>query len=441
MVRPAGTARQLRDFWRAAGPQGGGSGGGGGGSPAPAPLMAAACIPLERAQQLVPGLRVPALQQQPGDGAAAEDAALPPQQRQPSKTQQRQRQRQQAQEAQAQEAQGPPDLAAAAALHIPGGVTLHPQRYMAALWRACQRRAAQLPPGSYARLRLGRVASLAELERSRGRHDAVVLAAGAAVGSVAEVGPASLGLDLCQGHSLELAAAAEEEEEAGEGGGGGGGGYPRGAPSVLGPAYLASQGGEVLVVGATQRHGLSAAQAAAECGRAVADAAEARAAAAALLPAAAELWPAAARLPVLRVRWAARRAPCAAAGAPLLCAGSGCLPLSMPAATPLSARRSGVRALPPRSQLGSVPLAGRLPPWLGNREGRPWWLLVGLGARGLVYHGWLGRQLAAAVLAGDEGALDPELRRWQAEEGEGAGGCGGGAAGGGGAAAAPVEGT
>jgi hypothetical protein len=80
-----------------------------------------------------------------------------------------------------------------------------------------------------------------------------------------------------------------------------------------------------------------------------------------------------------------------------------------------------VRALPPRSQLGSVPLAGRLPPWLGNPEGRPWWLLVGLGARGLVYHGWLGRQLAAAALAGDEALLDPELRRWAAAEGRAAG--------------------
>jgi glycine/D-amino acid oxidase-like deaminating enzyme len=72
-----------------------------------------------------------------------------------------------------------------------------------------------------------------------------------------------------------------------------------------------------------------------------------------------------------------------------------------------------VRALPPRSQLGSVPLVGRLPPELGNPEERPWWLLVGLGARGLVYHAWLARQLARAALAGDESLLDPELRRWQ----------------------------
>jgi hypothetical protein len=72
-----------------------------------------------------------------------------------------------------------------------------------------------------------------------------------------------------------------------------------------------------------------------------------------------------------------------------------------------------VRALPPRTSLGSVPLAGKLPPALGNPEGRPWWLLVGLGARGLVYHAWLARQLAEAALAGDEGLLDRELLRWQ----------------------------
>ena len=37
------------------------------------------------------------------------------------------------------------------------------------------------------------------------------------------------------------------------------------------------------------------------------------------------------------------------------------------------------------------------------------------GARGLVYHAWLGQQLAAAVLAEDEQLLPAELRRWQPE--------------------------
>ncbi len=46
--------------------------------------------------------------------------------------------------------------------------------------------------------------------------------------------------------------------------------------------------------------------------------------------------------------------------------------------------------------------------------GRRWWVVAGLGARGLVYHAWLGRLAAAAVLADDEALLPAELRRWQA---------------------------
>lgn len=142
--------------------------------------------------------------------------------------------------------------------------------------------------------------------------------------------------------------------------------------------------------------------------------------------------------------------------------------------------RSGVRAMPPRTQDGKVPLAGRVPGfWLrtrtppatsspasaaGSRSPGPasaaggggstqhtraagahagmshgkrqaagavaegehaepmprgpdpdpkWWVLAGLGARGLTYHAWLGRHVAAAVLADDQGLLPRELRAWQ----------------------------
>ena len=70
--------------------------------------------------------------------------------------------------------------------------------------------------------------------------------------------------------------------------------------------------------------------------------------------------------------------------------------------------RSGVRALPPRTAEGSLPLAGKL-----QEPGRQWWVVVGLGARGLVYHAWLGRLIACAILANDEEMIPLELRRWQ----------------------------
>jgi hypothetical protein len=41
------------------------------------------------------------------------------------------------------------------------------------------------------------------------------------------------------------------------------------------------------------------------------------------------------------------------------------------------------------------------------------WLLVGLGARGLVYHAWLGRLAARAVVEGSEAHLPPELLAWR----------------------------
>ena len=69
--------------------------------------------------------------------------------------------------------------------------------------------------------------------------------------------------------------------------------------------------------------------------------------------------------------------------------------------------RTGVRALPPRDQHGSLPLAGRVP---GEHN---LWLVGGLGARGLVYHAWLGRLMARAVLSGDDMVFSEQLRRWQ----------------------------
>ena len=74
--------------------------------------------------------------------------------------------------------------------------------------------------------------------------------------------------------------------------------------------------------------------------------------------------------------------------------------------------RYGVRANPPRSSLGSLPLVGRVEPRepetqpeIGNRkpetgverEKKNWWYVGGLGARGLVYHGVLGAIVADAA--------------------------------------------
>lgn len=105
--------------------------------------------------------------------------------------------------------------------------------------------------------------------------------------------------------------------------------------------------------------------------------------------------------------------------------------------------KSGVRALPARGNLGAIPFAGRVPPphaqqcsdlkpapagalgtpppaqqaqqegaW-GQHPARNWWFVGGLGARGLVYHAWLGKVVAAAVVQDSESALPAELLRWR----------------------------
>lgn len=70
--------------------------------------------------------------------------------------------------------------------------------------------------------------------------------------------------------------------------------------------------------------------------------------------------------------------------------------------------QSGLRALPPRSPLGSIPLAGKLQGVPGNRE---MWVLGGLGSRGLLHHAYLGKLVAQAVVAGNEKLVPGDARR------------------------------
>ena len=77
-----------------------------------------------------------------------------------------------------------------------------------------------------------------------------------------------------------------------------------------------------------------------------------------------------------------------------------------------------MRALPPRSHFGYVPLSCRIPREgtagdnVDNVTSRPeLWLLTGLGSRGLIHHALMGRTVAQALLNGDEGLLIEHTRR------------------------------
>ena len=69
---------------------------------------------------------------------------------------------------------------------------------------------------------------------------------------------------------------------------------------------------------------------------------------------------------------------------------------------------AGIRASGPRTHLGALPVAGCVP---GSR-GR-WWVLTGLGARGLVWHSLLAAEVADAMLAGSDEGLPAEVRAWK----------------------------
>ena len=70
--------------------------------------------------------------------------------------------------------------------------------------------------------------------------------------------------------------------------------------------------------------------------------------------------------------------------------------------------RAGVRALPPRSVEGALPLAG-----LAHTDAprRNVWFVGGMGARGLLYHALAARWVVDAALAGDPALIPTLLRR------------------------------
>lgn len=75
--------------------------------------------------------------------------------------------------------------------------------------------------------------------------------------------------------------------------------------------------------------------------------------------------------------------------------------------------RAGLRAMPPLTPLGSLPLLGCLDEYVRERGACRYWLVGGLGSRGILYHGLLGKLTAEAVISSDESALPTELTSWK----------------------------
>ena len=273
-------------------------------------------------------------------------------------------------------------------------IIIQPRGYLEALWRSCQLTAAASSPYASVTLKLRNISSLAQLQnKEEGPYNGIVVAAGAAIDSITET-RGMFPLDVCHGYSLDMECRAEENAS----------GYPEGAPGLLGSPYIAPHGTHKAVVGATQRHDCSPEEAVAALGpggliergnieweRAVH----------ALVPKAAELWP----------------------------------PIGSNEKWRVAAVRSGFRAIPLRTNQGSIPYAGKIISATSRKENTggdskstvssdsdggsendicpSLWVIGGLGARGLVYHAWLGRLVAAGMLADSEAGFPPELLRWK----------------------------
>lgn len=73
---------------------------------------------------------------------------------------------------------------------------------------------------------------------------------------------------------------------------------------------------------------------------------------------------------------------------------------------------SGTRALPPRSDYGSIPIACKVK---GTEQDTSCWIFSGLGSRGLLHHAYLGRMVAHAVVAGNDGLIPIDARRFSVD--------------------------
>jgi glycine/D-amino acid oxidase-like deaminating enzyme len=290
-------------------------------------------------------------------------------------------------------------------------VVINPHDYLTALWESCLLLAQKSSSLASAQLRQQSILSLTQLENQNGPYDGVVVAAGAAVDSIVETSGV-LPLDLCQGYTLEMKLENKVKEEEEEGGKflKKSSSYPAKAPGLLGSPYISPQGTNTLVLGATQQHECSLEDAVAALGPGSLqkeDSEEWMAAVEALVPSAAQLWP------------------------PLGVGFSSSSDNNNDDANSLANTwhvatvRSGYRALPQRTAEGSIPYAGKLTrnsvttvdkdtstSSIKERKNN-WWVVGGLGARGLVYHGWLGRLIAAGMVEKTDAQVPKELRRWK----------------------------
>ena len=280
-----------------------------------------------------------------------------------------------------------------AGLHIPEGLVLDTTRYLSSLWDATKLLAfsEETPSGCSARMEIRTVTGLGD-DSLLDQFDSVIVACGAAAGSVAELSGNTLPTQLQGGHVVEMVPKKLEKNENNQ--------WPTDAPGVLGSPYIAPLGPGRLLVGTTKEYDVT-----------VEDAR---------------------RAGVVELNHESideskddelseKRKRARDAGIDLVKKASDVYPpLGDVDTWRIDVTRYGVRANPPRSNLGSLPLVGRISVGKGGERNedskdvdkslKSWWYVGGLGARGLVYHGMLGKIVARCVLEDDDRYIPTELR-------------------------------
>lgn len=244
------------------------------------------------------------------------------------------------------------------AFYMPEAVNVNSQYYLKALFLACQNLVKELSASDFGKKKLClQKKSVCELRELEGEYDAVIVCLGAKADLLPELA-GRLPLRTCRGVILQL----QLPDNIGED-------YPDHGPSILSDAWLAIQGNRSLYMGSTwewKSRNSSPKVSTDEASNALEE----------LLPKASAIYPGIARWSV--------------AGA-----------------------RAGLRAMPPLTPHGSLPLLGCVNNFVGDNLKCKYWLLGGLGSRGLFYHGWLGKLTAEAVLSCNEQIIPSELTSWK----------------------------
>ncbi|CAN1166602.1 hypothetical protein LINPERHAP2_LOCUS26787 [Linum perenne] len=241
------------------------------------------------------------------------------------------------------------------AFYLPAAVNVYPLQYLQALFLACQNIARDQDDGQKeVYLHKNSIEKLLDLE---GEYDAVIICLGAKADTLPELS-GKLPLRTCRGVIAHMQLPAETSDQ-----------YPDHAPSILSDAWLAIQGTHSLYMGSTwewQSRNSSPDVSADEASKALKE----------LLPKASAFYPG------IR-EWS------------------------------FSGAKAGLRAMPPLTPHGSLPLLGCVNDLVGRNCSSRYWLLGGLGSRGLLYHAWMGKLLAQAVLSCNEQLIPPELVAWK----------------------------